>query len=67
MDSFVANTSVTIIGVVVNTTTIQNDDFKDNDVIIGEAAFFNQLNVGDLVKARLDLPSGNWNEIEFGD
>jgi hypothetical protein len=67
VDSFVANTSVTIIGVVVNTTTIQNDDFKDNDVIIGEAAFFNQLNVGDLVKARLDLPSGNWNEIDFGD
>jgi len=67
VDSFVANTSVTIVGVVVNTTTIQNDDFKDNDVIIGEAAFFNQLNVGDLVKARLDLPSGNWDQIEYED
>jgi hypothetical protein len=67
VDSFVANTSVTIIGVVVNTTTIQNDDFKDNDAIIGEAAFFNQLNVGDLVKARLDLPGSNWDQIEFED
>jgi hypothetical protein len=66
VDSFFAN-SVTIIGVAVNTTTIQNDDFKDNNVIIGEAAFFNQLNVGDLVKARLDLPSGNWDEIEYED
>ena len=67
VDSFVANVSVTIVGVVVNTTTIQNDDFKDNDLIIGEAAFFNQLNIGDLVKARLDLPSGNWDQIEYED
>ena len=67
VDSFVANTSVTIIGVVVTTTTIQNDDFKDNDVIIGEAAFFDQLNVGDLVEAQLDLASGNWVEIEYED
>jgi hypothetical protein len=67
VDSFVAFNSVTIIGVVVNTTTIQDDDFKDNDTIIGEAAFYNQLKVGDLVKARLDLPSGNWDQIEFED
>ena len=67
VDGFGANTSVTIIGVLVNTTTIQNDDFKDNDVIIGEAAFFSQLNVGDLVKARRDLTSGNWDQIEYED
>ena len=67
VDSFVAFGSVTIIGVEVDTTTIQDDDFKDNDTIIGEAAFFNQLNNDDLVKARLDLSSGNWDQIEFED
>jgi hypothetical protein len=65
VDSFVAFDSVTIIGVDVDTTTIQNDDFKDNDTIIGETAFFNQLTVGDLVKAR--LRSGIWDQIEFED
>ena len=38
---------VTILGmVVVDTTTIENDDFEDiNDVIIGRAEFFNRLAV----------------------
>ena len=67
VDSFVSFTSVTIIGVDVNTNFIQDDDFKDNDTIIGEASFFGQLQVGDLVKARLDLTSGNWDQIEFED
>jgi hypothetical protein len=58
--------TVTILGiVVVDTSTINDDDFKDGGFIIGRAEFFRRLNTGDLVKARLDLPSGNWDQIEF--
>jgi len=67
VDSFVAFSTVTIIGVDVDTTTIQDDDFKDEDTIIGETEFYNRLDVGDLVKARLDLDTGNWDQIEFED
>jgi hypothetical protein len=63
VDDFVAFSSVTIIGVVVDTTTIDDDDFKDDDTIIGEAEFFNRLDVGDLVKAR--FRDGAWDQIEF--
>lgn len=59
--------TVTILGVDVDTSTIANDNFEDDDVIIGRDEFFRQLNNGDLVKARLDLPSGNWDQIEFED
>jgi hypothetical protein len=65
VDGFVPFTSVTIIGVVVDTTTIQDDDFKDDDTIIGEAEFYNRLDVGDLVKAR--FRDGDWDQIEFED
>jgi hypothetical protein len=65
VDDFVAFSSVTIIGVVVDTTTIDDDDFKDDDTIIGEAEFFNRLDVGDLVKAR--FRDGAWDQIEFED
>ena len=57
--------TVTILGVVVDTRTINDNDFKDDDVIIGRDEFFRRLNNGDLVKARLDLSSGDWNQIEF--
>jgi hypothetical protein len=67
VDSFVAFSTVTIIGVDVDTTTIQDEDFKDGDTIIGEAEFYNRLDVGDLVKARLDLTTGFWDQIEFED
>ena len=65
--SFVSGGDVTILGVVVvNTTTIDNDDFEDNnDVIIGRTEFFNRLAVGDLVKAR--FRDGAWDQIEFED
>jgi hypothetical protein len=58
---------VIILGIDVDTTTIQNDDFKDEDTVIGRQAFFNALTVGALVKARLDLDTGLWDEIEFED
>jgi hypothetical protein len=59
---------VTILGVVdVNTNTINDDDFEDGDISIGRDEFFRRLNNGDLVKARLDLTSGDWDQIEFED
>ena len=65
VDSFVSGGDVTILGVVVDTTTINDDDFKDDDIVIGRNAFFNRLAVGDLVKAR--FRSGAWDQIEFED
>jgi hypothetical protein len=65
VDSFVPLGDVTILGVAVDTTTIDDDDFKDDDTVIGRAAFFNRLAVGDLVKAR--FRSGAWDQIEFED
>ena len=65
VDSFTAPTSVTILGVVVNTATIQDDDFEDDDTIIGRTAFFNRLAEGDLVKAR--FRDNAWDQIEFED
>ena len=65
VDSFVSLGDVTILGVAVDTTTIDDDDFKDDDTVIGRAAFFNRLAVGDLVKAR--FRSGAWDQIEFED
>jgi hypothetical protein len=65
VDSFVPLTSVTILGVLVDTTTIQDNDFKDHDTPIGEAAFYGNLADGDLVKAR--FRSGAWDQIEFED
>jgi len=69
VDSFVPLTSVTIIGVVVDTTNIGENDFKDHDTPIGEAAFYDNLAVGDLVKARFreDLIPAQWDQIEFQD
>ena len=67
IDSFVHSGNVTIIGVIVDTTTIQDDDFKDDDISIGRTTFFNRLEVGDLVKARFDLSTGDWDQIEFED
>jgi len=59
--------TVTILGVVVDTITIKDKDFKDNDVIIGRDEFFRRVNNGDLVKARIDPSSGDWDQIEFED
>ena len=64
-ESFVPLGDVTILGVAVDTTTIDDDDFKDDDTVIGRSEFFNRLAVGDLVKAR--FRSSAWDQIEFED
>jgi len=63
--SFVSFGNVTILGVDVDTSTIENDDFKDDDIVIGRVEFFNRLAEGDLVKAR--FRSNAWDQIEFED
>ena len=65
VDSFASFGSVTILGVDVNTNTIDDDDFKDDDTVIGRNEFFNRLAVGDLVKAR--FRANIWDQIEFED
>ena len=65
VDSFVSLGDVTILGVEVDTTTIDGDDFKDDDTVIGRSEFFDRLAVGDLVKAR--FRSNAWDQIEFED
>ncbi len=63
--------AVIVVGVLVDTTTIENNEFKDDDTVIGRAAFFDRLSIGDLVKARADLDLTTdeltWNQIEFED
>ena len=58
--------SVTILGITVGCTQISNANFKLEDVSIGRAAFFADLQVGDLVKARAQLSGSTlvWEEIE---
>jgi hypothetical protein len=64
-------TSVTILGITVNTAGIADGDFKGlNDAPIGRAAFFAALTTGTVVKVRGDLGSGGavvWDEIELED
>ena len=70
VESFNTTTgTLSVLGILINTTTIQNDDFKDDGIIIGRAEFFNLLASGSrkLVKARLDLNINEWNQIEFED
>lgn len=58
--------SVTIQGITVDCTLISDANFKREDVSVGRAVFFAELQVGDLLKARAQL-NGNspvWNEIE---
>ena len=64
--------SVTILGVVVDTTGILNNNFEGlDDMPIGRAAFFATLQTTDLVKAQGSLNlAGNtviWGEIELED
>ena len=62
--------SVTLLGVVVNTAAIADGEFRNvSDASIGRAAFFAALKVGAVVNARGNL-SGSavaWNEIQFED
>ncbi len=61
-------TSLTILGVTVDTTTIADSEFKNlSDASIGRAAFFAAVKPGMLVKARADRRSGAnvWDQIEL--
>lgn len=63
-------TSLTILGVTVNTATIAEADFRNlSDASIGRAAFFAAATPGTLVKARADRRSGTpvWEQIELED
>jgi hypothetical protein len=64
----IANPNVTVLGVLIDTSTIADGNFKGpNDGAIGRAAFFSAVKVGTVVKARGDLIGGSvlWNEIEI--
>ena len=66
VESFVANTSMTIMGVLVNTTTIPNNEFYDeNDNVIGEAVFYSSIRENSIVKVRDDAPYGAWEQTEI--
>ncbi|RJQ52576.1 MAG: hypothetical protein C4526_07830 [Nitrospiraceae bacterium] len=55
---------VTIMNTVeVDTTTITDVNFEDENNVIGRAAFFSRLAVGDIVKAR--NRNNAWDKIEF--
>ncbi len=61
---------VQILGIIVDTSTISNDNFEDlNGQVIGRAAFFNAVKVGTLVKVQGKLVGGSvqWREAELED
>ena len=63
-------TSVTLLGVVVNTASIADAEFRNvSDASIGRAAFFAALKLGAVVNARGSLSGSGvaWNEIQFED
>lgn len=62
--------SLTILELAVDTSTVPDTQFKDTkDAVIGRAAFFNALTVGNAVKAKGSLRSGavRWDEMELED
>lgn len=66
----VSSPSLTILGVVVNTAVISDNDFKGlTDQSIGRDAFFNAVKVGALVKLKGRLIGGivTWREAELED
>lgn len=66
----VANPSLSILGVVVDTSGVAENEFKDlRDAVVGRAAFFNALAVGDAVTARGELRNGavRWDQMELED
>lgn len=69
--SAVAAPNVTLQGIVVNTTPISDNNFKDtNDLAIGRAAFFQQAAPGRLIKVRGSLAGSTitWDqEIQLED
>lgn len=68
---FVAGVSVRILGTLVDTSGVANDEFKSHDDMpIGREAFFGAIKPGTIVKARGELAGGAviaWNEMELED
>lgn len=65
-----SNPNLTIVGVAVNISGLNNDDFQGlNEQPIGRAAFFNKVRVGTLVKMKGRLNGGIviWREVELED
>ena len=66
----VSNPNVTILGVPVDTSGIDNDGFQGrDDLSMGRAAFFNVVKEGTLVKVKGRLANGvvTWREAELED
>ncbi len=66
----VSNPTLTILGVAVNTSALNDNDFEGlNDQPIGRAAFFNAVKVGALIKVKGRLNGGvvTWREAELED
>jgi hypothetical protein len=66
----ISGQDLTILGVVIDTSTISNNNFEGlNDQIIGRAGFFNVVKEGTLlkVKGRLDGAGVTWREAELED
>ena len=62
--SGVSNPNVTLLGIVVDTSGIPNNEFKDvNDTVIGRTGFFAAAAQGRLIKARGTLAGST---IVFG-
>jgi Domain of unknown function (DUF5666) len=63
--------TVTLLGIVINTSQISNNSFKDvNDAVIGRAAFYQQAAPGRLIKVRGSLAASTitWDqEIQLED
>jgi hypothetical protein len=58
--------SVTILGITVDCTQITDANFKQEETVIGRAAFFTALKAGDVVQAQAQVSGSTltWNEIE---
>jgi hypothetical protein len=65
----VADPTVTVLGVAVDTRGIADGEFRQHDASIGRAAFFGALRAGDAVKFRGDLAGAGvaWDEAELED
>jgi hypothetical protein len=66
----IAGDVLQILGVTVDTLTINNDNFEGlNDRSIGRAAFFNAVNVGTLVKVKgtFNGATVTWGKAELED
>jgi hypothetical protein len=53
---------------IIPTSQIANNQFEIEDQVVGRAAFFAALAIGDVVKARADIGAGNalsWNQVEI--